>query len=222
MSAYSTWMIYHDWSPWWILPTVVRLYTPLVYLYYQLLANIYVTYLLKHLWLPGLILGLRQANERRSYFVTTSLIGWVRAHNQLCLLHWYTSTHSHLDKMATISQTIFSSASLWLESLVFRFEFHQSLSLTIKLTRIQHSVRWWFGVEQATRHYLNQCWPSSLSSYTTQFIYAPLGGDELNLHNPTETRCGVGLLDLVAFSAGLTVYSTKKYHPLCTIHTFDG
>ena len=40
MSAYSTWMIYHDWSPWWILPTVVRLYTPLVYLYYQLLTNI--------------------------------------------------------------------------------------------------------------------------------------------------------------------------------------
>ena len=30
----------------------------------------------------GLILGLRPANERRRYFVTTSLIGWVQAQNQ--------------------------------------------------------------------------------------------------------------------------------------------
>ena len=28
----------------------------------------------------GLILGLRSANERRRYFVTTSLIGWVEAY----------------------------------------------------------------------------------------------------------------------------------------------
>ena len=27
----------------------------------------------------GLILGLRQANERRRYFVTTSLLGWAQA-----------------------------------------------------------------------------------------------------------------------------------------------
>ena len=27
---------------------------------------------------PGLILGLRPANERRRYFVTTSLIGWAQ------------------------------------------------------------------------------------------------------------------------------------------------
>ena len=26
----------------------------------------------------GLILGLRQANERRRYFITTSLIGWAQ------------------------------------------------------------------------------------------------------------------------------------------------
>ena len=29
--------------------------------------------------LTGLILGLRPANERRSYFVMTSLIGWAQA-----------------------------------------------------------------------------------------------------------------------------------------------
>ena len=31
---------------------------------------------------PGLILGLRPASDRRCYFVTTSLIGWVQAWNQ--------------------------------------------------------------------------------------------------------------------------------------------
>ena len=30
-------------------------------------------------YVPGLILGLRQAIERRCYFVATSLIGWVQA-----------------------------------------------------------------------------------------------------------------------------------------------
>ena len=33
------------------------------------------------LTLPGLILGLHPANERRCYFVTTSLIGWVQVYN---------------------------------------------------------------------------------------------------------------------------------------------
>ena len=38
-------------------------------------------YLRLLLWgcIPGLILSLRSANERRSHFVTTSLIGWVQA-----------------------------------------------------------------------------------------------------------------------------------------------
>ena len=31
------------------------------------------------LWYSGLILGLHPANERRRYFVTTSLIGWTQA-----------------------------------------------------------------------------------------------------------------------------------------------
>ena len=31
------------------------------------------------LHISGLILGLRPANERRRYFVTTSLIGWAQA-----------------------------------------------------------------------------------------------------------------------------------------------
>ena len=36
------------------------------------------TYFLGKYYITGLILGLRPANERRRYFVTTSLIGWVQ------------------------------------------------------------------------------------------------------------------------------------------------
>ena len=36
----------------------------------------------------GLILGLRPANERQRYFVTTSLIGWAQIWNQPWLLQW--------------------------------------------------------------------------------------------------------------------------------------
>ena len=39
--------------------------------------------------ITGLILGLRPANERRCYFVTTSLIGWAQTLNQPCIiLNW--------------------------------------------------------------------------------------------------------------------------------------
>ena len=38
------------------------------------------------LTVSGLILGLRSANERRRYFITTSLMGWVQALNQPCCL----------------------------------------------------------------------------------------------------------------------------------------
>ena len=43
--------------------------------------------------LTGLILDLHPANERRRYFVTTSLIGWVQPQNQL----WSHMAHSRLD-----------------------------------------------------------------------------------------------------------------------------
>ena len=35
--------------------------------------------------IAGLILGFRAAKERRRYFVTTYLIGWVQAKNQPCI-----------------------------------------------------------------------------------------------------------------------------------------
>ena len=49
-------------------------------------------------------------------------------------------THLLQDKMAAISQTIFSDAFSWMKSLVFFFKFHWSLFLRAQLTITQH----WF------------------------------------------------------------------------------
>ena len=51
-------------------------------------------------------------------------------------LYW----HIHLDKMAAISQTTFSSALLWMKSFVFRLEFHWNLFQRAQSTISQH----WF------------------------------------------------------------------------------
>ena len=60
-------------------------------------------------------------------------------------------------------QTTFSNAFSWMKSFVFWFEFHWSLFLKVQLTISQCWFRWWLGAEQATSHYLNQCWPRSLT-----------------------------------------------------------
>ena len=72
-------------------------------------------------------------------------------------------THLPLDKMADISQTIFSDALSWMEFFVFWLKFHWSLFLRVQLKTNQHWFRWWLGAEQVTSHYLNQCWCDSLT-----------------------------------------------------------
>ena len=72
-------------------------------------------------------------------------------------------THLPLDKMATILLTTFSNTFIWMKSVRLRFEFHWSLFPRVQLTISQHWFRKWLGAEQATSHYLNQCWPSSLT-----------------------------------------------------------
>ena len=79
------------------------------------------------------------------------------------IVYLYGLTHLPLDKMAAIWQTTFSSASSWMKSFVFWFEFHLSFFLGVQLTIDQHWPRLWLGAEQATSHYLNQCRPSSLT-----------------------------------------------------------
>ena len=53
---------------------------------------------------------------------------------------------------------------------IFKMHFHEwknlyfdwSLFLRVQLTIFQHWFRKWLGADQATSHYLNQCWPISL------------------------------------------------------------
>ena len=53
----------------------------------------------------------------------------------------YILTHLPLDKMAHISQTIFSEAIQWMKSLTFCLKFHQSLLPKVQLTITQHWLR---------------------------------------------------------------------------------
>ena len=59
-------------------------------------------------------------------------------HISSCLFYL---THLPLDKMAAISQTIFSYAFLWIKSFVFWLKFHWSLFLGFELTIFQHWFR---------------------------------------------------------------------------------
>ena len=74
----------------------------------------------------------------------------------------YRNNSSPLNKMAAISQTIFSNAFLGIKSSAFWSKCrHWSFFLRIQLTTIKHWFRQWLGAEYATSHYLNQCWTDS-------------------------------------------------------------
>ena len=60
----------------------------------------------------------------------------------------------------------------------FCLRFHWSLFLGGQLTIFQHGFRLWLGADQATSHYLNQCW------YLYRHIYASLGLNELMSKGP--------------------------------------
>ena len=90
--------------------------------------------------------------------------------------HWWNiqiSTHLPMDKMAAISQTIFSDAFLWIKRFGFWLKFQWSMSVRVQLT---------IGLDnglvphKATCHYLNQCWPISLMHI------CGTRGNELNHH----------------------------------------
>ena len=67
-------------------------------------------------------------------------------------------THWGRDNMAAIFQTTFSNAFSWMKLYELRFRFHWSLFPRVQLTIFQHWFRQWLGADQATSHYLNQCW----------------------------------------------------------------
>ena len=72
-------------------------------------------------------------------------------------------THLPWTKWPKFRQMTFSNAFSWMKIIEFRVKFHWNLFPGVQSTISQHWFRWWLGAKQATRHYLNQCWPSSLS-----------------------------------------------------------
>ena len=67
-----------------------------------------------------------------------------------------TLTHWGRDKMAAISQTIFSNVFSQMNIYEFRLIFHWSLFLSVKLITLKHWLTYWLGADQATSHYINQ------------------------------------------------------------------
>ena len=97
---------------------------------------------------------------------------------------WIVADTTHIwgrDKMAAVSQTIFSNAFSWMKMYEFRLKFHWSSFLRFQLTIFQHWFRYWLGAVQATSHYLNQWW------LVYWRIYASLGLNELNQNQNLET-----------------------------------
>ena len=68
--------------------------------------------------ISGLILSLRPANERWRYFVKTSLIGWVQAWNQLCIITWnHTQVSENRTSLLEHIKVIWWSLWQWLHTL---------------------------------------------------------------------------------------------------------
>ena len=64
----------------------------------------------------------------------------------------------------------------WMKSFVFWLKFHGKLFLRIQLTITKYWFRWWLGAEYAASHYLNQCWPKSLTHICSTGMGVEVGG----------------------------------------------
>ena len=78
-------------------------------------------------------------------------------------LHLEILNHLPLDKLAAISQTTFSNAFSWMKIFEFQIKFHWNTFLGVWSIICQYWFRYWLAAVQATSHYLNQCWSSSLT-----------------------------------------------------------
>ena len=80
----------------------------------------------------------------------------------------------------TCLQMTFSNAFSWMKIYEFWLKFHWSLFLRFQLTIYHHWFRYWLGAVQATSHYLNQGWPSSLTH-----IYISQPQWDIHIHTHT-------------------------------------
>ena len=91
----------------------------------------------------------------------------VRVSNELQLLNWSSPGQNGLHFSGEVS-----NAFPWLKTFIFWLNFQWRLFLRAQMT--QHWIRYWFGAEYATSHYLNQCWPHFLTHM------CGVRGDKLN------------------------------------------
>ena len=81
----------------------------------------------------------------------------------------------HPDKIAAILADDNFKCIFLMKMIEFRLEFQWNLFPEVQMTISQHWFRQWLGAEQATSHYLNQCWHT-----VHRRIYVVQGGDESN------------------------------------------
>ena len=74
-----------------------------------------------------------------------------------CAAYWYLSSYTHR------ASHLISNAFSRIKGFEFWFEFQWSLFPRVQLTICQHWTRKWLGVDQTISHYMNQCWPSSVT-----------------------------------------------------------
>ena len=100
-------------------------------------------------WLPvpgrpgaKLIISLGWCPPPYDYYINLVLIS-IMSHRWTAGLLWYrlSLTHWGRDKMAAISQTIFSNAFSWMKMFEFWLKFHWSLFLRVQLIIFQHWFR---------------------------------------------------------------------------------
>ena len=85
---------------------------------------------------------LQLANEEKNRGSASLALLWG---NSISELMTGLINHLTLDKMATISQTVFSAAFSWMKRFVFWLKFHWSLFPRIQLITTQHCFRYWLG-----------------------------------------------------------------------------
>ena len=87
--------------------------------------------------------------------VRTLIFSWLLIHKYI----WKDEQDEAEQNGQHFGGTIFKRISFNLfESLI---QFHWNMFMRVELMISQHQFRWWLGTEQATNHYLNQCWQRS-------------------------------------------------------------
>ena len=108
----------------------------------------------------------------------------------------------------------------------FRLKFYWSLFLEVQLTIFQHCLRQWVGAEQATSHYLNQWWPSSMTHICVtwpQWVKQSIHCHHEHIDHEHITHVEyVGVECLYKYHIAACILANRKSEHICSLHTFLG